>query len=817
MAEARPPAPAPARAPGPPSARAPAGLLSRGAGQDETGQGGATDLRLLLPALTGWAVLVGMLPRGPTATGLAGGILLLLAFLGAAAGDRHRRLRGWGGLLVLSLAAAGLLCGSASLHLARAAVGPVPGWAEERAVTRVELVITAGPRLVTRGDERPSLVVLEATVVEAAARGSSARVSTPVLVLAPADQGWEQVRWRSRVAAAGRWGPADPGERTLAVLTPRGPPQLVAGPSVLLRTADHVRDRFREALAPLPPDARGLVPGLVIGDTSLTPPDLTEAMRATGMTHLSAVSGSNVAIVMGGVAVLLARVGAPRRWRTPLVLAALGAFILLCRPEPSVLRAGVMGSVGLLALTSGRRRASLPALAAAVVVLLCVDPWLATSYGFALSTLATLGLVLWARPWGEGMARLLPARLGIVGRAAAIPLAAQVVCGPVIVLIQGSITTVAVVANLLAAPLVAPTTLLGVVAACIAPVSVEGSRVVCWLAAGPAWLLGQIARWAARLPYGTVEWVDGPAGAWLLLAATLVVLLTGPWWVTRLRRSPVWSAALAGALLTWCWPTPSLRAWPPPGWVAVGCDVGQGDAVVIPTDEGGAVVVDVGPDPPALSRCLRDLGITRVDLLVLTHFHADHVAGLPGLLGQVPVDQAWTTAVRDPPQAADRALAALAAAGAQVHEVTAGRRVDVRGVAVEVLGPGARPVQGGSPANNASVVLEVNSGGTRMLLTGDVEPEAARAVRDVVVGRDYDVLKVAHHGSAAQDEELVRGARAEVAIIGVGADNTFGHPAPSTLSLLRSTGTLVLRTDLDGDVAVLRDDDGRLLVQRRGG
>ena len=104
-----------------------------------------------------------------------------------------------------------------------------------------------------------------------------------------------------------------------------------------------------------------------------------------------------------------------------------------------------------------------------------------------------------------------------------------------------------------------------------------------------------------------------------------------------------------------------------------------------------------------------------------------------------------------------------------------------------------------------------------MLLTGDVEPEAARAVRDVVVGRDYDVLKVAHHGSAAQDEELVRGARAEVAIIGVGADNTFGHPAPSTLSLLRSTGTLVLRTDLDGDVAVLRDDDGRLLVQRRGG
>ena len=168
----------------------------------------------------------------------------------------------------------------------------------------------------------------------------------------------------------------------------------------MARTADVVRERFAEATDGLPADARGLLPGLVIGDTSRTPHDLDEAMLVTGMTHLSAVSGSNVAIVLAAALGLAGLLGLRRRWRPPLAAVLLLAFVVLVRPEPSVVRAAAMGAVGLLGLSTSRRRAGIPALSVAVLVLLVWDPWLARSAGFALSTLATLGLLLFAGPWG---------------------------------------------------------------------------------------------------------------------------------------------------------------------------------------------------------------------------------------------------------------------------------------------------------------------------------------------------------------------------------------------------------------------------------
>lgn len=788
------------------------------------------DGRLLVPALTAWAVLVALLP-GPVwvllsvaAVGATGATALVVVAQRPPCPSRHpphpsrrARHRPWATPLAMSLAATCLVALAAGTHLVRDRAGPVIDWADQRAVVSLTATVSTEPRVVDRADERDPLVVLHLRVHEVTGRGATAAVGSPVLVLARAGEGWEELTWRSRVLATGRLGPAEPGERPVAVLSPRGGPVLQEGPGRLLDAVDHVRDRFRRAVDPLPADARGLVPGLVIGDTSLTPPDLTEDMRATGMTHLSAVSGSNVALVCGAVAVLVARAGVARRWRTPLVLLALVGFVLLCRPEPSVLRAGVMGSVGLLALSSGRRRVSLPALGAAVVLLLCVDPWLARSYGFALSTLATLGLVLWSRPWGDAIAGCLPARMRLLGDAVAVPLAAQVACAPVIVLLQGSITTVAVLANLLAAPLVAPTTVLGVLAAVLSPVSVGLGSVVAWTAALPAWTIARVARVAADVPYGTVDWVDGPLGAWLLSGLTVVLLVTGPWWRDRLRRRPWWGGALLVAVATALWPVPGWRSWPPPGWLVLACDVGQGDAVLVRSGVGAAVLVDTGPEPDLVARCLRDAGVDRVDLLVLSHFHADHVGGVTGVLETAPVEAAYLSPVRDPPEVAAGTLAELAAAGVPHQDGMAGQRRQVGAVNLEVVGPGSRPVVGGSAANNGSLVLDATVEGLRVLLTGDLEPEGARPLRQPLRGRDFDVLKVAHHGSAAQDEHLVRGTRAEVALVGVGADNSFGHPAPSALTLLQDAGMVVLRTDLDGDVAVGRGDDGRLRLHRREG
>ncbi|WP_131104015.1 ComEC/Rec2 family competence protein [Ornithinimicrobium sufpigmenti] len=274
---------------------APTGVLG---GDDAGAQLRVLDLRLLLPALLAWGVLVALLPRPVEAIAvtsiacLTGALVLLRR---ARASRRSGRAR----LVAMSCAAVGLVTGATALHVATSDAGLVTRWAEQRATSQVELVVTTEPRVVTRGDERQPLVVLEARVSRAQARGQVTTPRTPVVIFASAGQGWEDVRWRSTVATTGRWAPAEPGERTRAVLTPRGGPSVLAEPAVLLRGVDVVRDRFREALQPLPADSRGLVPGLVIGDTSLTPPDLTEAMRLTGMTHLSAVSGSNVGSAYG--------------------------------------------------------------------------------------------------------------------------------------------------------------------------------------------------------------------------------------------------------------------------------------------------------------------------------------------------------------------------------------------------------------------------------------------------------------------------------------------------------------------------------------
>lgn len=769
------------------------------------------DLRLLIPALTGWATLTALITTATTALLAVAGCCLLLA-VGSQVLLRRVGpvLPGWRHLPALTLVTTALLLVAGSAHLATDRAGPLEDLAGQRAVVRIEGTVLTEARVLQHGDERPDMVVLTLRVDQVVGRGQVSTVSSPVVVFA--DESWAEVSWRGRVSAWGRLGPADPGDDVVAAFTPADPPRLLDRPGPVLRGAEVARERLRTAVDPLPADARGLIPGLVIGDTSLTPPELTEAMLATGMSHLSAVSGSNVAIVLGAVVLVCGWLGVPRRWRPVVAVVCLVGFVILCRPEPSVLRAGAMGLVGLLALSRSRRRVSLPALATAVVVLLCVDPWLARSYGFALSTLATLGLVVFARPWGDAIAARLPRRVSLLGDAVAIPLAAQVVCGPVIVLLQGSVTTVAVLANLLAAPMVAPTTVAGVLAAVGAVVWAPLGSIAAWAGALPAWLIGRIARWCAVLPMGSIDWVDGPAGAWLLTALTLLVILAGPWLRSQAARRPLAAVAalvLAAALV---WPPPD-RGWPPPAWVVVGCDVGQGDAFVVTTGPGRAVVVDVGADPALIRACLANLGVRRVDALVLSHFHADHVGGLPGVLEHLPVGAAYLSPVREPAAEAEEAREALAEAGVPAYEVRAGDRLRWGAVSAHVVWP-TGTIGTGSGANNGSVVLDLQAGPTRMLFTGDIEPTAAREVRHALAGQRFDVLKVAHHGSAAQDDELVRGSGARVALIGVGADNSFGHPTPSALALLRETGAVVLRTDLHGDVAVIADGPGLAVVIR---
>jgi len=785
------------------------------------GQGGAgqpgIDVRLLMPALFGWICVAAMLSLRPVV--LASSAAAFAGF-GLVVMHRRWRRRSWATAVAFTLLGTALCLVATAAHSSVREAGMVPSLAAQRASATVEAVVLSDPRVVqTKGPRPTELVIVRVSVRTVVGRGQRSESSTPVLVFG--DKSWMHVRWRERVGVSGRFDVADPGDDVVAVFNPSKAPESIGEPGMVADLAERVRSGLRGAVAGLPDDARGLLPGLVIGDTSRTPQSLTDAMLVTGMTHLSAVSGSNVAVVLA-VALGLCRVaGVRRRWRPPVALLLLASFVVLARPEPSVLRAAVMGVIGLLGLSASRRRMGIPALSAAVLVLLCVDPWLSRSFGFALSTLATLGLLLFARPWGAWFARFLPTRLKGLGIAIAIPVAAQAMCGPVVVLLQGSVTLIGVFANLLAAPLVAPATVLGVSVALVGLVARPLAVLLAWLAAVPTLGIAWIARACADVPMGTMPWPDGAPGAFLLAFLTVGLLFTGPWLAATIRGRPYTVVALGVLALAAAWPTGSLT-WPPPNWRMVACDVGQGDALVLAGSAGHAVVVDAGPDPKLIDGCLTRLHVSVLDAVVLTHFHADHVDGLPGVLDGRVVRQILTTPVLDPAFQVREVQGWAAAAGIPVQPLYPADQLRWGPVRAGVLWP-SRVIPEGSLPNNASVVLSVDIAGLRVLMLGDVETVAAHQVL-LALRRDpeyrgtgsYDVLKVAHHGSRLQDPALIAEVRAPVAVISVGADNTYGHPAQQTLDLLRADGSQVFRTDQRGDIAVARAGDGRVLVSARG-
>lgn len=772
------------------------------------------DLRLVPAAATTWLVTL-VAPSASSAVQVAGAATCLLLAIGLALRCRHRL--AVAGAVALACGAAGalaVLTRAVALH-----AGPLHELAAQRADARLEVVVQSDARPVTTRRLSMDVAarrtwVLDVRAERLGARSQVTSVRTPLVVLAT-DEAWVQVLPGTRVAVAGRLAPAD--ATAAALLLARGPPRILESADPVQRTAGRLRAGLRTAVSMLPPAERGLVPGLVVGDTAGLTDELRDDFQTAGLTHLTAVSGANVAIVCGAVLVAARWLGAGRRTAAVVAALALVGFVVLARPQPSVLRAGVMGAVGLLALASGRRRVAVPALAVACLVLLLIDPALGRSYGFALSVLATAGIVLLATPWSTALARR-----GVpwpLAAAVAVPTAAQLACAPVVAMLTGSVSLIAVAANLAVAAAVAPATLLGVAAAVVAPIAAPAAALLGRLAGLPAGWIVRVAERCADVPHAAVGWPSGGRGAVLLavvLAAAASALRVLSPRVAGHRR-----AALAVAIvlvLGTATLARSPRGWPPPGWLLVACDVGQGDALVLATGGDDAVVVDAGPDPQAVDGCLRRLGVRSVALVLLTHLHADHVDGLAGVLRNRRVGQIEVGPLDEPGDSASAVARLAAAAGVPVIRTAPGHRRTLGAVSLEVLWP-RRVIRGeGSEPNNASIVLLMRTGPVRVLLTGDVERAAQEALRPVVAdalgGTPVDVLKVAHHGSASQSPALLRALAARLALVSVGSDNTYGHPAAPTLELLRQAGSRVLRTDQAGDIAVVTGADGLSAVTR---
>ncbi|WP_344246725.1 ComEC/Rec2 family competence protein [Actinocorallia libanotica] len=722
---------------------------------------------------------------------------------------------GWGLVgVVLVLGAASAVGTGLRVDAVR---GGVVGEAAEKGVnTVVDVVVKAEGRVTDKG-----MVVVEGRAVWVGIDGGM-RVRTPVVVLAR-QGGWRKVESGQRVRARGRLAAPERGELLGAVVLARGDPVLVEEAGTAQRAATKVRDALREAVRGLEPGARGVVPAMVLGDTAGIDPELKTEFERAGLVHCLVVSGANFSILVVVVLWTGRRAGLGNRVGAVLAGGVVLGFVLVVGTEPSVLRATVMGLIGLAAVCTGRERHGVPALAAAVIVLVLADPGLSRSYGFALSVTATSGLLLLAPRWRDRLADAgLSRRLA---EATAVPLAAQAAVGPILVLLAGTVSLVAVPANVLAAPAIAVATVCGFLTAALAPflpdLAALTVRPAGWAA---SWVI-TVARAFAAVPHGTIPWHQGLLGAVLLAVLTIAAAVA----VRHRALRRLTAAALAGLALAALTLRLTASPWPPTDWRLVACDVGQGDALVLHAAPGQAVIVDAGPDPALIDRCLSRLSVRAVPLLLITHPHADHLAGLSGITRSRPL----TTLVRTPLIPATPQLRALHTAGllpaaprlptpgtlrksgkgeVQVTEAAAGERLRIGELELEVLAPRrGRAVPegaGGTEINNASLVLVARWDGLTALLGGDLEEEGQRALRGLVP--KVDVLKVPHHGSARQEPAFLTEGRPRAALISVGRDNDYGHPSERLLRMLH--GIRVYRTDQHGDIAVTTPNGGIEIV-----
>ncbi|GAA4372418.1 ComEC/Rec2 family competence protein [Paeniglutamicibacter cryotolerans] len=724
---------------------------------------------------------------------------------------------GWGAALVssigLALAGAALVGCSLVINHPPAQEQLLASAAGQKSTIRVQLLLLEPPRPMALGqgfgeDRTRAPGLLAAARVQAVMVGglwepSDARVNltwqpTAGAGTASPGEAGEIKRVLVRVS------PADRGDRAGWWLRAKTPPEdigRVAGNGIT-QAAGSLRRGFVERGAVLPQPARALLPGMVMGDRSGQDEELTMAMKTAGLAHLTAVSGANCVMICGAVVwlVRLARANRTLSWLAG--LGALAGFVVLVGPEPSVLRAAVMGAIASASLYAGRGAHALPALAWAMTLLLAYDPWLAGDYAFQLSGLATAGIVLMGRPLSVRLRAHLPAWLA---DGVAIATAAQLACLPVVLMLGGGFPLYAVPANILVALLIPWITVAGTTALLFGGVLPALAMPLTWASGLPAGLVGLLGSWIAGLPGASRPWPPGPAGpitAWVLCALMLISMLgpraEGARGAHLVRLAPVLAAGLLAGTL---FPLGLLFPVRTGAWVVAACDVGQGDAIVVNSGSGHGVLIDAGPDPDAIDYCLLGLGVGVLDAVFITHLHADHTDGLPGALSGRTTGALYYSTAKAGATPRGHPDADLLAPGAT------GRAGPV---SWEVLGPVGKAAP--DAENEASLVIRFTIAGTgagerqlTLLETGDLEEAAMARVLETGAIGPVDILKVSHHGAANGGVGVIDAGSPSVALISVGSGNTYGHPHQRITEALAQRGVPSYRTDTAGTILVSRD------------
>ncbi len=703
---------------------------------------------------------------------------------GVAVGRRRARPLALVAVCVAAVAA------SCAWRLGQTQHSPLDGLAQRHRLVTLDVEVSRDARVFARFGHESAVVGVR--VLRATAKGVTvaARESATAFVDGRSD---DLVVGR-RLTMVGRLAPSDSTSEVATIDVVRRSATLPA--AWWWEASERVRAGVRHAVAHTGTDPSALVPALVDGDDQGVSDQVQEEFRRSGLTHLLAVSGTNLTIVLAVVLVLARSLGTPRQVLVVLGLVSVAGFVVLARPDPSVVRAAGMGVVGLAALGLGAR-GGMRALSVAVLALLFLDPWLSRSAGFVLSVCATAGILLGAPPLARRLERWLPRWVAL---ALAVPIAAQLACTPAIAAISGEVSFVAVFANVLAGPLVAPATVAGLAGGLVDLVSEPLARLPGTMAGWCAAVILEIGHASSSLAGASLGW----RGPWWLLVFLVPLVFVVIW---RLARHPAVVVGLALGVGLGMWRPPQV-GWPPDDWVMVSCNVGQGDATVVAAGVGSAMLVDVGPEPASVDRCLDRLHVRHLPVVAITHAHADHVNGWTGAVSGRDIGQVLVGPSGGPWSEPSR-------------PVVAGERFAVGRLRVEVLWPlagePAPDSENGSSMNDASLVFLVTVLGrrpARLLLTGDVEPDAQEALLRIHPDLAADVVKMPHHGSGRQSAAFFDAVGARVATISAGQDNDYGHPAAAALRLLGEHHIPWWRTDLDGDIAVVVRD-GRLSVVTR--
>ncbi|MFF2841663.1 ComEC/Rec2 family competence protein [Paenarthrobacter sp. NPDC057981] len=493
----------------------------------ETEPAKRTDLRLVPAVATSWgAALVGSF-NGALWSWATAGVLAFAAAVLMIGGRRRQPAGTRARTLPATFALACFMGASVAVHCAAVATqreaGPLAEAVAGKDGVVIQLLIKASPKEASvPGHTGASRWTVEATMKEVTAKGTVTRGAAEVVVTG--GDSWKEVQPGQLVRTTGILKEVREGQTEAAILSASSGPVVIRSQFDVRQSAGQLKQAFVSATQWLPADAAGLLPGMVTGDTSAMPESLGTDMKTTGMTHLTAVSGSNCSLILGGFIVMARSFRLSRPLSAALAASGLAGFVVMVGPDPSVLRAAVMGAVGLAALAGGLRGRSLTFLCVATAVLLLIDPAMAGNVGFLLSVLATLGIVLLARR----IASWIPARVPRwIAAGVAVPLSAQLLCGPVIVALQPQFTPYSFLANVVAGPLVAPVTILGTIAVPLAALAPWLAVVPVAVAGGCAAAVAGVARYFAGLPGAALPWADGPVGiASMLTFSAVAVLMT---------------------------------------------------------------------------------------------------------------------------------------------------------------------------------------------------------------------------------------------------------------------------------------------------